>query len=68
MSQAHNPSYWLEMLRWGGLQFQANPGKKFTGPHLKQWLSEVMCACHPSYIRKHKWRLMVQDGLGLSQK
>jgi hypothetical protein len=29
-------------------------GKKFTWPHLNQWLNVVVCACYPSYARKHK--------------
>jgi hypothetical protein len=50
MAQACNPSYLgVEIRRitvWG---------KKFTRPpHLNQWLSMVACACHPSYMGKHK--------------
>jgi hypothetical protein len=28
--------------------------KKFTRAHLNQWLGVVVCACHPSYVGKHK--------------
>jgi hypothetical protein len=26
-----------------------NPDKKFSRPHLNQWLGTVAYACHPSY-------------------
>jgi hypothetical protein len=43
---------------WGGgegggrLQFEADPGKKFTRPHLNQWLDMVVHACYFSYAEK----------------
>jgi hypothetical protein len=36
------------------MQLEVSAGKKFARLHLNQCLGKVLCACHPSYIRKHK--------------
>jgi hypothetical protein len=33
---------------------EASPGKKFTRPHLNQWLGVVVHARHPGYSGKRK--------------
>jgi hypothetical protein len=47
------------------MKFKANLGKKFRILHLNQWLGEVVCACHPSYMGRTNKRITVQAGLSI---
>jgi hypothetical protein len=39
----------------GRISVHASSGKKFSRSHLNQSLGTVVCACHPSCVKKHKW-------------
>jgi hypothetical protein len=38
------------------MQLKVSLGKKYSRPHLNQYLGVVTCACHPSCYGKHEIR------------
>jgi hypothetical protein len=64
--QVCNPSYW-EDIDWKVCCWRLVASKKFSRPHLKQWLSIMSCTFHLSYLRKKNWRITFQAGHGIKR-
>jgi hypothetical protein len=52
------PAAWEAEVR--KINVLGHPEQKPTRPHLNQWLSIVVCACHPRYMGKTNKRIVVQ--------